>query len=161
MTRDRTRVAALEEAVAREGEAAEGLSQHLHQARWSAAQPKASGRLAAALVEAKELLDALSQSGALRLRLTSEVARALALSPKSSLATVVEALGEAGAGLGLAAGRLSERLDALARESAALTLCSRHGAAVAGHLAELATVRTVYGPRAAGGRAQPHLGLAV
>jgi len=161
MTCDRTRLESLEEAVCREGEAAEGLSQHLRRTRSGAAHPREAARLGPALAEAKELADALNRSGSLRLRLTTDLARTLGLPAKSSLAAVARALGEAGAALGLAAGRLHERLEALARESAALSLFSRHGAAVAGHLAELATVRTVYGPKAANGRVRPDLGLAV
>jgi hypothetical protein len=160
MMHDRTDSESLEDAVTREGEAAASLAQHLRETRWNAAQLTKSDRMATAVLEAKKLADALNQRGSVRLRLTSEIAQALGLPAKSSLAAVAETLGERPT-FNLAVARLHDRLGALARESAALRFFARQGAAVAAHLAELAMARTVYGPKAAERPVRPDTGFAV
>jgi len=94
------------------------------------------------------------------MRLGESLARSLALATDTPLERLA-ALAGPNQGLAGLAGSLRESLQAVARESSALGICTRYGGAVAGHLAAFAAGGACYGPagrlsadpRAAGRRA--------
>ena len=115
----------LHAAVAAEAEAAERLSNALGSLRRRAEVRDPDG-LGLALEQAQSASEGVARAGAERLRCTVAMARVLDLSGKPTLAQVAE---QAGSGLPIAANRLRERLHGVARESAALGICARFGAA--------------------------------
>ena len=142
---DSERLSALGRAVDREANAALGLTRLLRRARAAAEHLDPSG-LDAALSAAGGALEALAREASTRSRLTAETARLTGLPANAPLARLVAALGEAGTSLGGAAAELARGLEALLRESTALGICTRYGAAVTRHLSSLAATRASYGP---------------
>lgn len=114
----------LHAAVAAEAEAAGRLSEALGQLRRGAETRDGVG-LDPALEQARHAADGMTRAGAERLRRTLALARALGLRGEPTLARVAA---RAGDGLEVAAAGLQERLQGVARESAALGICARFGA---------------------------------
>ncbi len=115
----------LQAAVAAEAEAAGRLSDALGRLRRGTETRDAAG-LDPVLEQARCAADGMTRAGAERLRRTLALARALELRGEPTLARVAERVGD---GLEVAAAGLLERLQAVARESAALGICTRFGAA--------------------------------
>ncbi|GAB4263477.1 MAG: hypothetical protein Kow0092_14410 [Deferrisomatales bacterium] len=138
-----------EAAVARLGELVRGVRRSLEGLAFDAvgsAQAEAPGLL-------QEIARVAAMEGALRRRW----AVALGLPADAGLGEVVRALGERGAALGARAAALAARVEECSRDTAALGIGARYGAAVTGNLAALvASNGTAYGPTgryAAGPRA--------
>jgi hypothetical protein len=142
---DPERLSALGRALDREANAALGLTRLLRRARAAAEHLDPSG-LDAALSAAGSALEALAREASTRSRLTAETARLVGLPADAPLAQLVAALGTTGTSLDGAADELARRLEALVRESTALGICTRYGAAVTRHLSGLAATRASYGP---------------
>ncbi|MDF1554464.1 MAG: hypothetical protein P1P84_15440 [Deferrisomatales bacterium] len=114
----------LHAAVAAEAEAAGRLSEALERLRRGTETRDAAG-LDPVLEQAQRAADGMTRAGAERLRRTLALARALELGGEPTLARVAARVGD---GLEAAAARLLERLQGVARESAALGICTRFGA---------------------------------
>lgn len=129
----------LHAAVAAEAEAAEQLSVALARLRRDA-EARHAGGLDAALDQARRASEGVARAGAERMRRTVAAARALGLERDATLAQVAERAGDE---LPAVARGLRTRLQGVARDSAALGICARFGAASCERLQSLQ--RAAYG----------------
>lgn len=140
------KIEAVEIAALDEVRAVSVLVSSLKKAR-SAAAKMSLARFEESIFEVDEAAQELARLDLKRTKLTVELSMFLGLAPESSLVCASKALGDQGKPLQGLAKKLSEELHGLAKENLILNVCAKHGAAVSGHLAALASSGFSYGPQ--------------